>query len=94
VGLLALGFSRQRIVVVLAIACLAVLVWRMYLASLAELPIERTYYSSDTRIDSIVYGCLLALAANPRSAKSRNVKSILWSRRLQLFWRQLHLSWR
>jgi peptidoglycan/LPS O-acetylase OafA/YrhL len=70
VGLLALGFSRQRIVVVLAIACLAVLVWRMYLAGLPNFQTERTYYSSDTRIDSIVYGCLLALAANPRSAKA------------------------
>ena len=70
VGLLALGSSRQRIVVVLAIACLAVLVWRMYLASLPNFHVERTYYSSDTRIDSIVYGCLLALVANPRYAKA------------------------
>jgi peptidoglycan/LPS O-acetylase OafA/YrhL len=69
-GLLALGLSRQRVVVVLAIACLAVLAWRMYLASLPNFATERTYYSSDTRIDSIVFGCLLALAANPRSAKA------------------------
>ena len=34
VGLLALGLSRQRIVVVLAMTCLAVLAWRMYLAGL------------------------------------------------------------
>src|SRR5262249_8489290 len=44
--------------------------WRMYLASLPNFETERTYYSSDTRIDSIVFGCLLALAANPRSAKA------------------------
>jgi peptidoglycan/LPS O-acetylase OafA/YrhL len=68
-GLLALGLSRRRIVVVLAIACLAVLVWRMYLAGLPNFVTERTYYSSDTRVDSIVFGCLLALAANPKSAK-------------------------
>jgi peptidoglycan/LPS O-acetylase OafA/YrhL len=68
-GLLALGLSRQRIVIVLAIACLAVLAWRMYLASQPSFETERTYYSSDTRVDSIVFGCLLALAANPRSAK-------------------------
>src|SRR5215468_8147983 len=41
----------------------------MYLAGLPIFQIERTYYSSDTRIDSIAYGCLLALVANPRSAK-------------------------
>jgi peptidoglycan/LPS O-acetylase OafA/YrhL len=69
-GLLALGLSRQRIVAVLATACLAVLAWRMYLCSLPNFATERTYYSSDTRVDSIVFGCLLALAANPRSAKT------------------------
>jgi peptidoglycan/LPS O-acetylase OafA/YrhL len=70
VGLLALGLSRRRIVVALAIVCLVVLAWRMYLASLPNFETERTYYGSDTRIDSIVFGCLLALAANPRSAKA------------------------
>jgi peptidoglycan/LPS O-acetylase OafA/YrhL len=69
-GLLALGLSRRRIVVVLAIACFAVLAWRMHLASLPNFETERTYFSSDTRVDSIVFGCLLALAANPRSAKA------------------------
>jgi peptidoglycan/LPS O-acetylase OafA/YrhL len=80
-GLLAVGLSRQRIVVVLAIACLAVLAWRMYLASLTNFEIERTYYSSDTRLDSIVFGCLLALAANPRFAKARPSSPLLdlWS---------------
>ena len=68
-GLLALGLSRRRIVAVLAIACLAELAWRMYLAGLPNFVTERTYYSSDTRLDSIVFGCLLALAANPKSAK-------------------------
>jgi peptidoglycan/LPS O-acetylase OafA/YrhL len=68
-GLLALGLSRQRIVVALAIVCLAVLAWRMYLASVPNFVTERTYYSSDTRVDSIVFGCLLALVANPRFAK-------------------------
>jgi peptidoglycan/LPS O-acetylase OafA/YrhL len=75
-GLLALGLSR-RIVVVLAIACLAVLAWRMYLAGLPNFETERTYYSSDTRIDSIVFGCLLALAANPKSAKAGTSNSFL-----------------
>jgi hypothetical protein len=42
----------------------------MYLAGLPNFETERTYYSSDTRVDSIVFGCLLALAANPRFAKA------------------------
>ena len=69
VGLSALFLSRRHIVVVLAITCLAVLAWRMYLAGLPNFQTERTYYGSDTRVDSIVFGCLLALAANPKSAK-------------------------
>ena len=70
VGLFALSLSKRRIVVVLAVACLAVLAWRMYLAGLPNFETERTYYSSDTRVDSIVFGCLLALAANPKAATS------------------------
>lgn len=77
VGLLALGLSRQRIVVVLAMTCLAVLAWRMYLAGLPSFQPERTYYSSDTRVDSIVFGCLLALAANPRYEKSGTLNPFL-----------------
>jgi peptidoglycan/LPS O-acetylase OafA/YrhL len=69
VGLLALGLSKRRIVVVLAMTCFAVLAWRMYLAGLPDFRPERTYYSSDTRVDSIVFGCLLALAANPKYEK-------------------------
>lgn len=69
VGLLAFGLSKRRIVVVLAVTCLAVLAWRMYLAGLPNFQPERTYYSSDTRVDSIVFGCLLALAANPKYEK-------------------------
>lgn len=69
-GLLALGLSRPQIVITLAMACLAVLAWRMYLASLPNFLPERTYYSSDTRVDSIIFGCLLALAVNPRDESS------------------------
>jgi peptidoglycan/LPS O-acetylase OafA/YrhL len=76
-SLLAFGLSRQRIVVVLAIVCLAVLAWRMYLASLPNFATERTYYSSDTRVDSIVFGCLLALAANPKAETSETPNPFL-----------------
>jgi peptidoglycan/LPS O-acetylase OafA/YrhL len=32
---------------------------------------DRTYYASDTRIDSIAYGCILALVMNPIRQRSR-----------------------
>ena len=73
VGLLGLGFSRSRIALVLAMACVAVLAWRLYLAAQPNFVPERTYYSSDTRVDSILFGCLLALVANPKSAKGREL---------------------
>jgi peptidoglycan/LPS O-acetylase OafA/YrhL len=76
-GLLALGLSRPRIVMVLAMACLAVLAWRMYLAGLPNFRPERTYYSSDTRVDSIIFGCLLALAVNPRDEKPGSSNPLL-----------------
>jgi peptidoglycan/LPS O-acetylase OafA/YrhL len=69
VGLFVLGFSKRRIVAVLAVVCLAVLGWRMYLVAQPNFDISRTYYSSDTRVDSIIFGCLLALIANPKAAK-------------------------
>jgi peptidoglycan/LPS O-acetylase OafA/YrhL len=77
VGLLAFSLSRRRIVLLLAIACLAVLAWRLYLAGLPNFETQRTYYSSDTRVDSIVFGCLLALAANPRAAISETSNPFL-----------------
>jgi peptidoglycan/LPS O-acetylase OafA/YrhL len=77
VGLFALCLSTRRIVVVLAIACLAALAWRMYLAGLPNFEIQRTYYSSDTRVDSIVFGCLLALAANPKAATTKTSNPLL-----------------
>jgi peptidoglycan/LPS O-acetylase OafA/YrhL len=57
--------SRPRaLAVVLTILCLAALIWRIYLVH-SGVSEDRTYYSSDTRMDSIAYGCLLALVANP-----------------------------
>ena len=45
--------------------CVAVLLWRNYLAHLPGFTEVRTYYASDTRIDSIIYGALLAILKNP-----------------------------
>lgn len=50
---------------VLAGFCVAILLWRIHLVQSEGFIAERTYYSSDTRIDSIIYGCLLAVLVNP-----------------------------
>lgn len=57
--------SRRSIAVVFALSCLATLMWRCHLVTLPNFDAVRTYYASDTRIDSIMYGCILALAFNP-----------------------------
>ncbi len=62
----------------LMVLCLVVLIWRIYLVQ-SGVSEERTYYSSDTRIDSIAYGSILALVANPMAGlRSRD----------QMSWRQ------
>jgi peptidoglycan/LPS O-acetylase OafA/YrhL len=48
----------------LAAACIVVLAWRIYLVHAGE-PEVRTYYATDTRIDSIIYGCILAVCMDP-----------------------------
>src|SRR6185295_3298640 len=55
----------------LGIVCLAVLAWRFHLVQAPGFFPDRTYYASDTRIDSIVYGCILALVMNPARQPQR-----------------------
>lgn len=49
----------------LAGACGLVLAWRCVLVLALFAPEVRTYVATDTRIDSILYGCILALWNNP-----------------------------
>jgi peptidoglycan/LPS O-acetylase OafA/YrhL len=63
--LLGAALRSRTIGTLLAIACLVVLAWRIYLVYSPHFLAERTYYASDTRIDSIIYGCILAVVMNP-----------------------------
>lgn len=69
--------SSERLVFSLLAICVLVLVWRFYLVIGANVLEDRTYYSTDTRIDSIVYGCLLALICNPMQANISSSQSKL-----------------
>jgi peptidoglycan/LPS O-acetylase OafA/YrhL len=71
--LAALLLRRNRValsIAVLVALCIAVLVWRIWLvmhgASIAHLTM-----ATDTRVDAILVGCLLALACNPWLEASR-----------------------
>jgi peptidoglycan/LPS O-acetylase OafA/YrhL len=45
--------------------CAIVLCWRLYLVFHGHVPLNRTYMASDTRVDSILFGCALAVWNNP-----------------------------
>lgn len=63
---LLIGNGRiSRIVIGLVIICIIVLIWRYFLVSGHNVSEIRTYYATDTRLDSIGYGCIMALIMNP-----------------------------
>jgi peptidoglycan/LPS O-acetylase OafA/YrhL len=45
--------------------CAIVLLWRLSLVFAFHAPVVRTYLASDTRVDSILFGCALAVWNNP-----------------------------
>jgi peptidoglycan/LPS O-acetylase OafA/YrhL len=51
--------------IVLGVVCIAVLGWRIHLVLSPDFSINRTSFATDARIDSIVYGCILAAVKNP-----------------------------
>ena len=68
---------------VLKVVCLAVLAWRYVLLEQFDVIEQRITYMTDTRIDSIAFGCILALEFNPvvdRDSEKRVFESwpVLW----------------
>lgn len=65
VGLLRSRASSRKQVSVLLSLCLLSLVWRCILVIGLDASSDRTSVSTDTRFDSILFGCALALRENP-----------------------------
>ena len=69
--------ARDQAVALLAL-CGIVLVWRWVLVTQLGASVDRTYYASDTRLDSLLFGCILAIVYNPvldgPAANERRVK--------------------
>lgn len=69
------NFSQQRVAFFLIFLTFAILIWRLVLVLYFDsnaVNHNRTYYGTDTRLDSILYGSILALSANPfQSAKEQ-----------------------
>lgn len=57
---------RKRQAAVLIALCFAALAWRCYRAFVMHSSWENIYEGTDTRFDSILAGCVLAVVANPR----------------------------
>ena len=61
--------SARSTAIVLTGLCLAALLWRCFLVFLLRIPLAVdfpwTYVATDARFDSILWGCVLAIAANP-----------------------------
>ncbi|MGJ5203830.1 acyltransferase family protein [Bradyrhizobium sp. HKCCYLR20261] len=68
--LLGAALRPRAIGALLGLICLGVLAWRFHLVHSPGFFSDRTYYASDTRIDSIAYGCILALLLNPAGQRS------------------------
>ena len=58
--------------------CALVLAWRCVLVYGAGSPPDRTYLASDTRIDSILFGCALAVFANPMLDGPSRISDARW----------------
>lgn len=60
--------ARKSLVNWLIAVIIAALVWRCILVFGLNAPVSRTYFSTDTRIDSIAWGCLLSVLIHQRLA--------------------------
>lgn len=57
--------STKAQTIFFCLICLIILLWRCYLVYHLQAPYSRTFFASDTRFDSILFGCILAISANP-----------------------------
>jgi peptidoglycan/LPS O-acetylase OafA/YrhL len=65
IALQKLKASARRQALIIWSLCGIVLMWRLLLVFGYHVPMTRTYMASDTRVDSILFGCALAVWNNP-----------------------------
>ncbi len=83
--LLYLFFLRRRLspksqALLIWSLCAAILVWRCVLVYVLHSSPDRTFMASDTRVDSILFGCALAVYGNPILDTVRRVPEAIWKR--------------
>jgi peptidoglycan/LPS O-acetylase OafA/YrhL len=57
--------SLPRVAAVIGVACCAVLLWRCFLVLILDASSHYIYHATDTRLDSLLFGCLLGVWLNP-----------------------------
>jgi peptidoglycan/LPS O-acetylase OafA/YrhL len=72
------NYTASRQAIILSIVCLLILLWRIVLVYGYHVNDVRTYYGTDTRLDAILWGCVLALFHNPKldAPKQLSTKAI------------------
>jgi peptidoglycan/LPS O-acetylase OafA/YrhL len=65
IGMRKLDVAPFRQALLLWGICAVILIWRCILVIHFHSPVDRTYLATDTRVDSILFGCALAVWRNP-----------------------------
>jgi peptidoglycan/LPS O-acetylase OafA/YrhL len=65
VSVLFARFRYERIAIVLLLVCAVALAWRCWLVAFSGVSDLYTYEATDTRLDSILFGCILGIWCNP-----------------------------
>ena len=74
--------QRRRQALVLVGLCALVLAWRLVLVLALGAGRDRTYIASDTRIDSILFGCVLGVIGNPVLDGGSRISERAWKQLL------------
>jgi peptidoglycan/LPS O-acetylase OafA/YrhL len=69
--------AKKQLFVVLGL-CTMVLAWRIFLHVVLDAGEDRLAIASDTRVDSILFGCALAIYGNPVMDKTPRISDNTW----------------
>lgn len=73
-------FEASRQALIFLGVCALVLLWRCLLVFFMGADYDRIFFATDTRIDSILFGCAMAVAYNPAMEQDRQIsdRNLKW----------------